>query len=107
MPRDLFEGIEEFDLDNLKRLLGRTDVTETRGEPRCFRCCKKASELLNSAFLQDYYGEGGHKPEEFVRKEDGTYNSETNTFACDACYIAIGCPTAPGQGWKAPAIGSV
>lgn len=108
MPRDIFDGLEEFDLDNIKRILGRTDVDEPRGEPRCFRCKKKASELpyMNSAFIQDYYGEGGHTPVEFIRDEDGTYNSDTNTFACDPCYVAIGCPTAPGQGWKAPAISS-
>lgn len=103
----LFEGLEEFDLENIKRVLGRSDATDSQ-EPRCFRCKLKASELpyLDSAFLQDYYGEGGHSPVEFIRNEDGTYNRHTNTFACDPCYLQIGCPTAPGQGWKAPPIGS-
>ena len=35
-------------------------------------------------------------------KLDGTYNMETNHFACTECYEHMGRPTAPWPGWKAP-----
>ncbi len=68
-------------------------------EPRCFRCQKPASEFDYTGFKDE-----DETNEYFVRTQEGTYNRNTNTFACDACYIAIGCPTVPGYGWKAPAM---
>ena len=42
-------------------------------------------------------------------REDGTYNPETNTFACDYCYVTLEALSGkrlsrplPGPGWKAP-----
>lgn len=31
-------------------------------------------------------------PEEFVEKEEGTYNRDTQLFYCTECYIRIGMP---------------
>lgn len=44
--------------------------------------------------------EKGNLREEFVRTHEGTYNSSNGHFACDDCYIHMGCPTTP-SGWKA------
>lgn len=70
------------------------------GEPYCFRCGKPASSFE----AYEYQFAGGDNAD-YVRNEEGTYNPETNRFACDGCYIAIGMPVGePGQeyGWKAP-----
>lgn len=41
-------------------------------------------------------------PNEYVWAEEGTLNPTNSHFTCTACYIAIGMPSAPGQGWKTP-----
>jgi hypothetical protein len=65
-------------------------------EPTCFNCKKPASAI------GEYVNNGSElSPAEFA-EQDGTYNPETNTFACTACYIEIGMPTTP-MGWMAPA----
>jgi hypothetical protein len=72
------------------------------GEPYCFRCGKPASSF------SEYWRDeplGVTDAAKAVRRDEGTYNPETNRFACDACYIAIGMPVGePGNayGWKAP-----
>lgn len=66
------------------------------GEPYCFRCGRPASSFEE----YDYDFAGGDRAD-YVRDEEGTYNPETNRFACDACYIAIGMPAGP-DGWRAP-----
>ena len=67
-------------------------------EPICFVCKKKASEL--SEYTSECVG-GNKTPAEYVRKEEGTFNRESNLFCCTSCYIDIGMPSRPG-GWKAP-----
>lgn len=64
--------------------------------PICIGCGRTPEEIG-----YHYYHEGTMTDSEYVRREDGTYNPENGHFACDLCYIAIGCPTAP-NGWKAP-----
>lgn len=66
--------------------------------PHCFRCKKTPSEIL---IYQLYAERTEVAPDKYVRTEEGTYNSFTDTFCCDDCYEAIGMPTSPG-GWKAP-----
>lgn len=71
-------------------------------EPVCFRCHKPAADL------EEYQGlarENGYEsPAAAVWAEEGTFNPETNTFACTDCYIAIGMPSRPyPDSWKAPA----
>jgi|ERR1051326_1043887 hypothetical protein len=65
-------------------------------EPTCFRCGKSAEEFDYTGYKDD-----NQTNSDFVRTEDGTYNKDTNRFACDQCYIEIGMPTHP-YGWKAP-----
>lgn len=66
------------------------------GEPYCFRCGKPASSF-------EEYARGAEDEDlanawQYVIQEEGTYNPETNRFACLACYIAISLPS----GWTAP-----
>lgn len=68
------------------------------GEPYCFRCGKPASSFPEYRIWDDLTKED---PVAYVLREEGTYNRETNRFACDACYIAIGMPAGP-NGWEAP-----
>lgn len=68
-------------------------------ELRCFRCKRVPSEIpeyVEAASAEDT------TPEQYVRAEEGTLNRATGHFCCTECYIAIGMPTAPGAGWKAP-----
>ena len=68
----------------------------------CFRCGVSAEESPE----YDVYREAGISRSDVVRQEEGTYNPDTNTFACDRCYAAIGWPTHP-RGWKAPDLNDV
>lgn len=73
------------------------------GEPYCYRCGKPASSFEEYKIGAEDEGLPGPVP--YVIREEGTYNNDTNRFACDACYIAIGMPAGePGDayGWKAP-----
>lgn len=77
------------------------------GEPYCCRCGKPASSF--EAYDAHIEPEGVDYPNapksraDAVREEEGTYNPDTNRFACDACYIAIGMPADnEAGGWRAP-----
>jgi hypothetical protein len=65
----------------------------------CFRCGKMASQIPE---YREPAKEEDITADEWMRENEGTYNAETNTFACTECYMAIGMPSAPGGGWKAP-----
>jgi len=67
-------------------------------EPTCFVCKKKASELTE--YTTECIG-WKLTPAQYVIKEEGTFNRESNHFCCTACYIDIGMPSGP-RGWKAP-----
>lgn len=72
------------------------------GEPYCYRCGKPASSFPEYCEHGGCEGDSPHLGSaDYVRDEEGTYNPETNRFACDACYIAIGMPSGP-NGWRAP-----
>lgn len=72
------------------------------GEPYCFRCGKPASSFREYRIMAAD-GFGNEDAATYVREDEGTYNPETNRFACDECYIAIGMPsTNTIEGWKAP-----
>ena len=64
----------------------------------CFKCKKKASEI-------EEYIEAAKKedctPEEYIIREEGTYNAGNNHFCCTLCYLDIGMPSRSG-GWVAP-----
>jgi hypothetical protein len=69
------------------------------GEAYCFRCGKPASSF--EEYKSGAEAEGLISAWQYVILEEGTYNRDTNRFACDACYIAIGMPAGP-DGWEAP-----
>lgn len=71
------------------------------GEPYCFRCGKPASSFSEYSDSWIDSQTSFTSRADYVRQEEGTYNPETNRFACDVCYIAIGMPTGP-YGWVAP-----
>ena len=57
--------------------------------PLCIGCNKtpdQISEYVNMGEEEDM------TPEEFVRKEEGTYNKANGHFWCTACYIDAGQP---------------
>jgi hypothetical protein len=67
-------------------------VSGTAGDyspPICDACKKTPGEIdeyIDAAV--DY----GTTPDEYVRREDGTYSWRTNRFLCTECYVAAGCP---------------
>lgn len=69
-------------------------------KPICTGCNKHPEEI-------EEYIEGAAEmettPEEYVKTEEGTYNSENGHFLCTDCYIAAGMPSLhyPDQ-WVAP-----
>lgn len=70
-----------------------------KGEPYDPGCGRFASEIPSYV---DTAAEYKLTIPEYIKREEGTYNHETNHFLCDACYIAAGMPTASGRGWKCP-----
>lgn len=64
----------------------------------CFRCGVRPADDYG---IRSIAREEEITPDE-AAAEDGTYNPDTRTFACDRCYIAIGMPSSP-VGWRAPA----
>lgn len=78
--------------------LGRHAYVLTLPEPVCFRCKRRPAEIgeyVGAAALEQM------TPDDYVRLEEGTYNSENGHFACTNCYYEIGAPSTP-MGWKAP-----
>lgn len=65
--------------------------------PICMRCKKTPAEL-------EEYVEAAEDmrttPDRYVRIEEGTYNPETNTYACTDCYIAMGMPRGKAGAWR-------
>lgn len=74
-------------------------VAIASGEPYCFRCGRPASSFSEYQVLAEV--EDLPNAWQYVIQEEGTYNNDTNRFACDGCYIAIGMPAGP-TGWTAP-----
>lgn len=67
--------------------------------PRCFKCHRTPAEI------EEYVAmcEDGESPDEYVRREEGTYNPENGHFACTKCYVAIGMPSRSfPRRWVAP-----
>ena len=59
---------------------------------RCKECGRRPDEIdeyIDQAnILNQYYS----SPNDFVRKEEGTFNRITELFYCTDCYIKIGMP---------------
>lgn len=67
-------------------------------EPYDPRCNRKPAQIREYALAaEDCY----MTADEYVRREEGTYNQYNGHFLCTACYIAAGMPTTP-DGWKCP-----
>lgn len=100
MQNRIHEMVERDRALNLGPQSGELTADEAdaiaNGEPYCFRCGKPASSFPE----YDYQFAGGDRAD-YVRNQEGTYNPDTNRFACDVCYIVIGTPSSPG-GWRAP-----
>ncbi len=75
-------------------------MTDMTGTPLiCIRCLRAPVEIHEYRVAAD---REDMTPDAFVRSNEGTLNESNGHFACTECYIAMGMPTAPGRGWKAP-----
>lgn len=63
----------------------------------CIGCGRQPGDIYD--YIVAGYAEG-MSAAEYVMREEGTFNEVTGPFACDGCYIAMGCPSLP-EGWKA------
>ncbi len=70
----------------------------TNISPRCNGCSKCPDELEEYRWAVE---DTEMSPDEFVRLEEGTYNTENGHFLCTDCYISAGQPSGP-RGWTAP-----
>ena len=64
----------------------------------CIGCGKRPSEIeeyVEIAKMEDM------TPEDYIRTEEGTYNSSNGHFTCTVCYFRLGMPSSP-RGWIAP-----
>ena len=67
-------------------------------KPFCIGCIKTPDEIYE--YSQDAT-ESSLSPDEYVKREEGTYNSKNGHFLCTACYIKAGQPSS-SSGWVAP-----
>lgn len=75
-----------------------------RGKPRamtiqpiCIGCRKFPADLPEYSDFK----EAEETSDDYVKREEGTYNPENGHFLCDGCYIIAGMP-ASAEGWIAP-----
>lgn len=69
-------------------------------EPGPLRCCRCGRSPEQIPEIVAEAKEEEMSPDEWVRENEGTLNTETGRFACDKCYIALGMPANP---WPLPA----
>ena len=62
--------------------------------PICEICRKPPSEIEEYVEAASEEGFEMH-PDEYVRRDEGTYNPQENAFFCTGCYIDIGMPLHP------------
>lgn len=74
------------------------EKSEFTGEPFDPGCGRYASQIPG---LGEFAEDANLSRADYVRREEGTYNPDTNHFLCDACYITAGMPTS-STGWKCP-----
>lgn len=58
-------------------------------EIKCKICKRKPEEIEEYTHAAEAEN---MTPEEYVKTEEGTYNSRTGLFYCTECYIKIGMP---------------
>lgn len=66
--------------------------------PICARCRKAPNELPE---YTEPAAEEGITADQYVREEEGTFNSDNGHFLCTPCYAAIGMPSSD-HGWICP-----
>jgi predicted Fe-S protein YdhL (DUF1289 family) len=69
-----------------------------RPESFCIGCERTAGEI--DEYI-DAAADEEMSVEDYIRKEEGTYNKENGHFLCTVCYVKAGCPSGP-KGWTAP-----
>lgn len=101
-----FAGPED-EVEHHKEAMDKHDLHASQisdnPQPFCIGCYKIPSEIdeyLPASTNPDNPSKGLH-PDEYVKREEGTYNPKNGHFLCTACYVAVGMPTSP-RGWKAP-----
>ncbi|NLL64123.1 MAG: hypothetical protein GX241_07870 [Ruminococcaceae bacterium] len=56
---------------------------------KCKNCGKRPHELPEYIVIAK---NEGITPDEYVAREEGTYNRETQLFYCTPCYVQVGMP---------------
>jgi hypothetical protein len=72
--------------------------TQPDHKPLCIGCLKRPEDMEEYTTMAKEYE---CTPDQFVQREEGTYNPRNGHFTCTACYIKMGMPSSP-FGWKAP-----
>lgn len=67
-------------------------------ELKCIGCNKAPAEIDEYV---EFSAMDEMSPEEFVRRQEGTYNPVNGHFVCTDCYIKMGQPSSR-RGWQAP-----
>lgn len=67
-------------------------------ECKCVGCDRRPCEI--DEYILEAEAEGIYA-EEYVQREEGTYNRYNGHFTCTHCYLMMGMPSEDG-GWKAP-----
>ena len=67
-------------------------------QPICTGCNRMPDEIYE---YSKEATQSSLSPDEYVRREEGTYNQYNGHFLCTMCYIKAGAPSSP-WGWKAP-----
>lgn len=96
-----FAGSED-DLDNHEERMAANNLHESQvthdPQPFCIVCYRLPSDIMEySPTLTGV----DLSADEYVKKEEGTYNRENGHFLCTKCYIGLGMPSSSG-GWTAP-----
>jgi hypothetical protein len=96
-----FAGTEE-EIANHVLLMDLNGLHESQisndPKPFCIGCYRLPNEISEYSKVST---QTKLEPDEFVKREEGTYNEENGHFLCTSCYIKAGQPSASG-GWKAP-----
>lgn len=85
-------------MGRMARNLRRDRLMLDTERPVCIGCNRTPDEI---AIYVEMAEEEGITADEYVRRNEGTYNRANGHFACDPCYIRMGQPSSP-TGWKAP-----
>lgn len=67
-------------------------------DPICQGCQRPPHEI--NEYI-DAAAEAKLTADEYVRKEEGTYNPDNGHFLCTVCYMRAGMPASP-RGWTCP-----